>query len=85
MHSNNSNIKLTPHNNANEIVDEPSKSIFSRHQDNLEISMRESDFIPNSVQLIYHKYHKVNFIRARLCINSLGWIKKKKRNNKSKK
>ena len=36
------------HNNANEVVDELFKSLLSRYQDNLEKSMRGSDFIFDS-------------------------------------
>ena len=53
-------------------------------QDNLETSIRGSDFISDSVQLIYYKFHKVNFKRGGSYIGSPGWLKKKS-NNKSKK
>ena len=53
-------------------------------QDNLETSIRGSDFISDSVQLIYCKFHKVNFKRGGSYIGSPGWLKKKS-NNKSKK
>ena len=36
-------------------------SLRSRYQDDLEKSMRESEFIFDSVQLMYYKCHKVNF------------------------
>ena len=40
--------------------------------------MRVSDFIFDSVQLIYHKCHKVNFRRYCSYIDSLDLIKQKK-------
>ena len=40
--------------------------------------MRGSDFIFDSVQLLYYKCHRVNFIRAGSYIDSPDWIKKKK-------
>ena len=40
--------------------------------------MKESDFIFDSVQLIYCKCHKVNFKRGDWYIDSPYWIKKKK-------
>ena len=46
-------------------------------QDNLETSIRGSDFISDSVQLIYYKFHKVNFKRGGSYIGSPGWLKKK--------
>ena len=41
-------------------------------------SMRGTDFIFDSVQLMYYKCHKVNFKRGRSYIISPDWIKKKK-------
>ena len=60
------NIKFTSYNNANEIVNELFESLLSRYQDNLETSMRGSDFIFYSVQLMYYKSHKVH-------IKCVGW------------
>ena len=40
--------------------------------------MKGSDFIFNSVQLMYYKCHKVNFIRGGSYIDSPDWIKKEK-------
>ena len=57
MHSSSSNIKLTSYNDANEVVDELFESLRSRYRENLETSMRGSDFNFDSVQLKYYKYH----------------------------
>ena len=40
--------------------------------------MRGSDFIFDSVQLMYYKCHKVNFRGGGSYIDSPDWIKKKK-------
>ena len=40
--------------------------------------MERSDFIFDSVQLMYYKCHKVNFRLGNSYIDSPGWIKKKK-------
>ena len=78
MHSMSDNIKFTSYNDANETVDELFESLRSRYQENLERSMRGSDFIFDSVQLMYYKCHKVNFKRGGSYIDSPDWIKKKK-------
>ena len=39
--------------------------------------MRGSDFIFDSVQLLYYKCHKINFKRGSSYIDSSDWIKKK--------
>ena len=53
-------IKITPYSNANDVTDTFFKSLRSRYQEHLETSMKGSDFIFDSVQLMYYKYHKVN-------------------------
>ena len=52
MHSKSNNIKCTCYNDAKEVVDELINSLPLRYQGNLETSMRESDFIFDSVQLM---------------------------------
>ena len=61
--------------NANEVVNELFESLLSRYKIGLEISMRGSDFIFDSVQLLYHKCHKINFKRGG-SYDSPDWIKK---------
>ena len=78
LHSGNGNMKFTPYSDANDVIDELFKSLRSRYQENLEISMRGSDFIFDSVQLMYCKSHKVNFSRGGSHIDSPEWIEKKK-------
>ena len=53
MHSTSDNIKFTPYNDAEKVVQELFESLRSKYQDNLETSMRESDFIFDLVQLMY--------------------------------
>ena len=84
MHSNSDNIKFTSWNDANEVVDELFKSLRSKYQEKLETSMKGSDFIFGSIQLLYYKCHKNFFKRGGSYIDSPDWIKKKK-SNKSKK
>ena len=60
------------------------KSLRSRYQENLETSMRESDSIFDSVQLMYYKVH-VLLVYYGSYIDSPDRIKKEKSNNKSKK
>ena len=79
MHSNSDKIKITSYNDANEVIDELFDSLCSRYQGNLETSMRERNFIFISIQMLYYKCHKINF----MCIYSPGWIKKTKKRNKT--
>ena len=50
MHSSSNNIKFTPYNDAKEVVRKLFYSLHSRYQENLETSMRGSDFIFDLVQ-----------------------------------
>ena len=84
MHSNSDNMKFTSWDDANEVVDELPKSLHSKYQEKLETSMKGSDFIFDSIQLLYYKCHKKFFKRDGSYIDSPDWIKKKK-SNKSKK
>ena len=78
VHSKVENIKFKFYNEANEVVDEHCESLCSRYQANLETTMRGSNFIFYSVQLIYYKCHKVNSRHGGPYIDSPDWIKKKK-------
>ena len=60
MHSNSGNIIFTPYNDANDVIEKLFQSLRSRYQENLETSMKGSDFIFDLVQLVYYKCHKVN-------------------------
>ena len=53
MHSNSCNIKFTPYSDANDVVENLFESLRSKYQDNLETLMKESNFIFDSVQLMY--------------------------------
>ena len=78
MHSKSGNIKFTPYSDANDVIEKLFKSLRSKYQDNLETSMKGSDFNFDSVQFKYYKCDKVNFKRDGSYIDSPDWIKKKK-------
>ena len=78
MRTKSDSIKFTSYNNTNRVVNGLLESLHSRYQGNLEISMRSSDFIFDSVQLMCYKCHKVTFRRGDSYIHSPGWIKQKK-------
>ena len=85
MHSKSDNIEFKLYDNANEVVNEVLESLLSRYRIGLETSMRESDFIFHSVQLLYFKCHKINFKRGGSYIDFPDWNKKEKSKNKCKK
>ena len=82
MHSNSGNINFTPYSDAIDVIDELFESLHSKYQANLETSMRGSEIIFASVQLMITNA-RVNFIHGGPYIDSPDWIKNKKSNNKS--
>ena len=58
MHSNSGNIKFTRYRDENGVIEKLFKSLCSRYQENLETSMKGSDSIFGSVQLMFYKCHK---------------------------
>ena len=78
MHSKSNNIEFMSYDNANEVVNKLFESLFSRYQTGLETLMKGSDFIFDSVQLLYYKYHKINFKRGGSYVDSPDRIKKEK-------
>ena len=76
MHLNSDNIKFISYSEVNEVVNKLFKSLRSKFQENLETSMKGSDFIFDSVQLMYYKCHEVNFKRGSLFADSLKEKKK---------
>ena len=65
MHSSSDKKKFTRYCDANDV-----KSLRSKYQENLETSMKGSNFIFDSVHLMYCKCHKVNFVRGGPYIDS---------------
>ena len=76
MHVTRNNIKFTLYSDVNKVIDELFESLRWRYQGNLETSMRESDFIFDSVQLMHYKCRKVNFRHGGSYIDSPGLMKK---------
>ena len=74
MYSMSNSINFTSYKDTKEIVNEFFESLLSRYQDNLKV-FRGSDFIFDSVQVLYYKCHKVNFKRGGSYIDSPDWIK----------
>ena len=78
MHSKSNNIEFMSYDNANEVANELFESLLSRYQAGLERSTRGSDFIFDSVQLLYYECHKINVKRGGSYIDSPDTIKEKK-------
>ena len=63
-------------NETDDIVDELIKSFLQRYQKNLEKSMKKgSNFVFNSVDLLYYHLHKISLKRGGSYIDSPKWLK----------
>ena len=78
MHWSSDKIKFATYSEVIDVIKKLLKSLRAKCQDGLEKSMKGSDFIFDSVQLMYYKCHKVNFKRVGSYIDSQNWIKKRK-------
>ena len=81
MYSKSGNIETLINDKAGEVIEELFKSLQDRYQNNLEKSMKGSEFVFDYVHLLYYKSHKINPNRGGSYIDSPDWIKKS--NNKS--
>ena len=63
---------------TNEIIEEIFKSLLQRYQDGLEESIKESEFIFDSVDVLYYDLNKIGLSRGGSYIDSPKWLKDKK-------
>ena len=61
--------------NAKDVVNELFGSLFMRYKIGLKTLMRGSNFVSDSVQLLYFKCHKINFKHGGLYIDYPDWEK----------
>ena len=72
------NTDFLNYDNVNDVIDEFLELLISRYQIGLETLVRGSNFIFDSVQLLYYKCHKVIVKCGELYIKYHDWIKNKK-------
>ena len=61
-----------------DIIDELFKSFLQRYQEKLEEKMRGSEFVFESVDLLFYSLHKTRLRRGKSCIESPQWLKNKR-------
>ena len=83
VHTSKNDIIFTFYSVVNDVTEKLFKSLRSKYQNGLETSMKGSDFIFDSVQLMYYKCHGINFKRGGSYIDSPDGIKKTKINPKN--
>ena len=65
-------------NETDEIIEELCKSLLQKYQEGLEESMRGSEFIRDSNDLLYYHLQEISLERGGSCIVSPKWLKNKK-------
>ena len=83
MHSKSDNIEVMTYDTANEIIKEIFESLLLRYQIGLKASMKGSNFVFDSFQLLYYKCHKKSFKRSGSYVESPDWTKRQESNNES--
>ena len=78
MHGKSDNVEIITGKETNKIIEEIFKSFLQRYQDGLEESMKGSEFIFDSVDVLYYVLNKISLNRGGLYINSPEWLKNKK-------
>ena len=63
---------------ADEIIEELFDSLLQRYKKGLEVKIRGSEFIFDSVDSLYYKLHQISLSRGGSYIDSSKWLKNKK-------
>ena len=83
MHIKSDNIEIIIGSETNDIIEELRKSLLQNYQKGLEESMTGSEFVCDSIELLYYHLQKIGLKRDGSYIDSPEWLKNKKSNNKS--
>ena len=86
MHSKSNNIEIkqtnitneTNGNKTSEIIKELFDSLLQKYQKGLEESMKGSEFVFDSIYVLYYKLHEISLNRGGSYIYSPKWLKNKK-------
>ena len=78
MLSKSDNIEIMINHEADEVIKELFNSLKNRYQNKLKL-MKGSEFVFDYVDLLCYRCHKINSNCWGSCIDSLDWIKNKKR------
>ena len=78
MHTKSDNTEITISNETDEIVEELFEYLLQKYQGGLEKAMKGSEFVFDSVDLLYYKLHKISLNIDGSYIDSPEWLKNKK-------
>ena len=78
MHTKSNNVEIMVGSETDEIIKGLFKSFLQKYQEGLEESMRGSEFVYDSVDVLYFNLNKVSLSRGGSYIDSPKWLKNKK-------
>ena len=78
MHTKSNNIDIMVGSETNEIIINLFDSFLQKYQERLEESMRGSEFVYDSVGVLYYNFNKVSLSRGGSYIDSPEWVKNKR-------
>ena len=78
MHTKSHNIEIMMGNETDKIIEKLSESLLQNYQKDLEESMTGSEFVPDSIDLLYYHLQKIGLKRGGSYIDSPEWTKNKK-------
>ena len=78
MHTKSNNVEIMIGSETDEIIKDLFESFLQKYQEGLEESMRGSEFVHDSVDVLYYNLNKVSLSRGGSYIDSSKWLKNKK-------
>ena len=85
MHTKSNNVEIMIGSETDEIIEDLFESFLQKYQKGLEESMRGSEFVYDSVDVLYYNLNKVSLSRGGSYIDSPKWLKNKATINPNKK
>ena len=76
-HTKSDNIMIMMDNETDGIIEELRDSLLQNYQKGLEESMRGSEFVCDSVDLLYYHLHRISLKRGESYVDSPKWLKDK--------
>ena len=78
MHTKSNNVEIMIGSETDEIIKNLFKSFLQKYQEGLEESMRGSEFVYDSIDVLYYNLNKVSLSRGGSYIDSPKWLKNKR-------
>ena len=78
MHTKSNNVEIMIGSERDEIIEDLFESFLQKYQEGLEESMRGSEFVYDSVDVLYYNLNKVSLSRGGSYIDFPKWLKNKK-------